>query len=163
MHTCAHFCYKMVHCGIWNRCIVGFVRWVYWNIWNMMEEELTEDILYLDHTGELWCPLGENWFCYNRPQCTLNDIMFDDHPSLQQGPFSIYDWARSQPMRDVCDVFSRSLKILAVDRKQAENRGDMVGKGESLDFSCLHFHYWLYGSIFLNRSLIHISFFFSFT
>ena len=26
VHICAHFCYKMVHCGIWNRYIVGFVR-----------------------------------------------------------------------------------------------------------------------------------------
>ena len=29
VHTCAHFCYKMLHCGIWHRCILGFVRWVY--------------------------------------------------------------------------------------------------------------------------------------
>ena len=28
-HTCAHFCYKMLHCGIWHICILGFVRWVY--------------------------------------------------------------------------------------------------------------------------------------
>ena len=27
---CAHFCYQMVHCGIWDWCIVGFVRWVYY-------------------------------------------------------------------------------------------------------------------------------------
>ena len=27
--TRAHFCYKMVHCGIFVRCIVGFVRWCY--------------------------------------------------------------------------------------------------------------------------------------
>ena len=26
VHACAHFCYKMVHCGIWNWCIVGFVQ-----------------------------------------------------------------------------------------------------------------------------------------
>ena len=26
MLTYAHFCYKMVHCGIWDKCIVGFVR-----------------------------------------------------------------------------------------------------------------------------------------
>ena len=25
MHTCTHFCYKMVNCGIWEWCIVGFV------------------------------------------------------------------------------------------------------------------------------------------
>ena len=23
VHTCAHFCYKMVHCGIWDKCTVG--------------------------------------------------------------------------------------------------------------------------------------------
>ena len=28
---CAHFCYKMVHCGIWDRYIVGFVQEVYNN------------------------------------------------------------------------------------------------------------------------------------
>ena len=26
----AHFCYKVVHCGIFVWCIVGSVRWVYW-------------------------------------------------------------------------------------------------------------------------------------
>ena len=29
VHTCAHFCYKMVHCGTWDWCIAGFVRSVY--------------------------------------------------------------------------------------------------------------------------------------
>ena len=29
MHICAHFCYQMVHCGIFFCCIVGFVRWAY--------------------------------------------------------------------------------------------------------------------------------------
>ena len=26
---CADFCYKMLHCGIFVRCILRFVRWVY--------------------------------------------------------------------------------------------------------------------------------------
>ena len=26
--NCAHFCYKMVHCGIWDRCIVEFKNYV---------------------------------------------------------------------------------------------------------------------------------------
>ena len=26
VHICAHFCYKMVHCGIWYWCSVGFVN-----------------------------------------------------------------------------------------------------------------------------------------
>ena len=29
VHTRAHFCCKMVHCGIWDWCIVGFVQQVY--------------------------------------------------------------------------------------------------------------------------------------
>ena len=29
VHTCVHFWYKMVHCGIWDCCIVGFVGLVY--------------------------------------------------------------------------------------------------------------------------------------
>ena len=28
MHMCAHFCYKMVHCEIWDWCIVEFVNFV---------------------------------------------------------------------------------------------------------------------------------------
>ena len=30
VHMCAHFCYRMVHCGIFVWCIMGFVRWVYY-------------------------------------------------------------------------------------------------------------------------------------
>ena len=29
VHMCGHFCYKMVYCGIFVRCVVGFVKWVY--------------------------------------------------------------------------------------------------------------------------------------
>ena len=25
VHMCAHFCYEMVHCGIWDWCIMGFI------------------------------------------------------------------------------------------------------------------------------------------
>ena len=30
VYTCAHFCHKMVHCGISNCSFVGFVRQAYW-------------------------------------------------------------------------------------------------------------------------------------
>ena len=33
VHTCAHFGYKMVHCGIWDRCIVRFMWQVYYIYW----------------------------------------------------------------------------------------------------------------------------------
>ena len=29
VHACAHFCYKVVHFGIWDRRIVGFVRLIF--------------------------------------------------------------------------------------------------------------------------------------
>ena len=29
VHMCAHFCYKMMHCGEFVQCIMGFVSWVY--------------------------------------------------------------------------------------------------------------------------------------
>ena len=29
VHMCAHFCYKIVHYGMFAYCIMGFVRWVY--------------------------------------------------------------------------------------------------------------------------------------
>ena len=32
VHMCAHFCYEMVHCGIFVWCIVGFVRWISWRL-----------------------------------------------------------------------------------------------------------------------------------
>ena len=28
LHTCKRFWYRVVHCGIWGRCIVGFIRWI---------------------------------------------------------------------------------------------------------------------------------------
>ena len=30
VHTYAHFCYKVAHCGIWDWCILGFVHQAYW-------------------------------------------------------------------------------------------------------------------------------------
>ena len=29
VQMCAHFCYKMLHCGIWDWCIMGFVHQLY--------------------------------------------------------------------------------------------------------------------------------------
>ena len=37
---CAHFCCKMVHCGIWDWCIVGFVQQVYWAIFFIQKHAL---------------------------------------------------------------------------------------------------------------------------
>ena len=29
---CSHFCYKMLHCGMWDWCIVEFVQQVRWHV-----------------------------------------------------------------------------------------------------------------------------------
>ena len=34
VHRCAHFCYKMMHCGIFVWCIVGFVKLDYLGAWS---------------------------------------------------------------------------------------------------------------------------------
>ena len=34
-HFPTYFCHKMVHCGVWVCCIVGFVQWVYCLIKNL--------------------------------------------------------------------------------------------------------------------------------
>ena len=31
VHVCGHFCYKILQCRIFVRCIVRFVTWAYWN------------------------------------------------------------------------------------------------------------------------------------
>ena len=37
MCTRAHFCYKAVHCGIPVWCSFGFVRWIYWYIYQQWQ------------------------------------------------------------------------------------------------------------------------------
>ena len=59
VHMCAHFCYKMVHCGIFIWCIVGFGRWVFIHYDTMT-----------CITGPLW---GESTSdCITKGQCYLH-------------------------------------------------------------------------------------------
>ena len=34
VHMCAHFCYKMVHCVVWNRGIVGYGTGALWDLYD---------------------------------------------------------------------------------------------------------------------------------
>ena len=43
---CAHFCYKMVHCGIFAKCIVGFVRWVYCPVPVKQPQQISINFVY---------------------------------------------------------------------------------------------------------------------
>ena len=48
-HTCAYFCYKMVHGGIWGWCIVGF-------LWSITIKQLfcTQVSIYNHVAGDIW-------------------------------------------------------------------------------------------------------------
>ena len=40
VHMCAHFNYKMVNCGIFVWCTVGFVGWVCWNPTSLLGDRM---------------------------------------------------------------------------------------------------------------------------
>ena len=58
VHMCAHFCYKILNCRIVVKCVMGFVKWVYWGycsnkcrrhwLWKWLKG------LFLSPTIELW-------------------------------------------------------------------------------------------------------------
>ena len=62
VHTCAHFCYKVMHCGLWDWCIVGFVQQIYcksiWaaGTWWHHVKEMTSTLLALCE-GMQWSPV----------------------------------------------------------------------------------------------------------
>ena len=62
VHICAHFCNKMVHCGLYVWCIVGFLRWVYWYSLRWLCSKSC-----FDHSGQ-WGKLpGRHCNCSFRP------------------------------------------------------------------------------------------------
>ena len=46
VHMCAHFCYKVVHCGIWDWCTVGFV----WQVNGHVAQQTSNHILRTEQT-----------------------------------------------------------------------------------------------------------------
>ena len=51
-HTCTHFCYKMVHCRIWDWCVVGFLQ-------QLNSKDMTEiDTQIAKLMGPTWSPPG---------------------------------------------------------------------------------------------------------
>ena len=68
--TRAHFCYKMVHCGIWDWYIVGFVQEVYKQsaLWDM---------------GLVHCGICAKGFYTESPHNGLGTSCTPTHPHLQ--------------------------------------------------------------------------------
>ena len=64
VQTCAHFCYKMVHLGIFDKCIAGFVRLVY-SLYLLFVERI------------LFCPFQQVLIdpAVIAPQHTLQDLI----------------------------------------------------------------------------------------
>ena len=55
VHLCAPFCYKIVHCGIWAWCIVGFTRWDCCDIGLSIPHEAAMTSSHGD-SGHWWIP-----------------------------------------------------------------------------------------------------------
>ena len=84
MCTCAHFCYKMVHCGIWHRQVhcgicelgqlqccpihYGYVIWVSWNL-KSLATYLFNSLLRLTTKERPSCS-ALLAFCEGNPQVT---------------------------------------------------------------------------------------------
>ena len=69
VHTCAHFCYKMVHCGIQEWCMVGSVQLVYRYQIQLWHQRLNP-LLVITTMG--WCILS--WYSeQHKPQWILID------------------------------------------------------------------------------------------
>ena len=68
MCTRAHFCYKILHCGIWHRCILGFVRWVY-----CFRRELWPHRLYDQHKVKHQVPFSISASDHSRQGKVLTD------------------------------------------------------------------------------------------
>ena len=62
VHTCAHFCYKVVHCGIFAWRIMEFVRWIYSNesLWPTTSPPLF--MMTSCITGPLWGESTGYWW-----------------------------------------------------------------------------------------------------
>ena len=58
VHTCAHFCYKMVYCGIWDGCIVRFGQRIYWDdltlMWHHCNANRNDNISFQRQIPKHW-------------------------------------------------------------------------------------------------------------
>ena len=70
VHICAHFCYKMLHCGIWDWCIVGFAQRVYWFYVLLLANRIESarvnqnaEFCWLTHWGrDIMAPISQTTF-----------------------------------------------------------------------------------------------------
>ena len=79
VHMCSHFCYKMVHCGKFFWCTVGFVRRVYYPHTPCITHRTSSHLTFM---GISWTPLQLDitihseivWILheYLRPVCSNN-------------------------------------------------------------------------------------------
>ena len=93
VHTCAHYGYKMLHCGIWHRCILGFVRWVYNNV--IMTTKRRRDVVLTS-----WCyhcivsPLGESTVPLREMHQSPLDYLFKESVMENVDDYlCLFEWA----------------------------------------------------------------------
>ena len=62
MHTCAHFCYKMMHCGVFVLGTAGFLKWFYYDMILLTSWQLQKCAIIWTNAG-IWLigSLGTNF------------------------------------------------------------------------------------------------------
>ena len=74
MHTCDHFCYKMVYCGIWDLYVVGFVQQVYAWTYISMFVDMKHNNGWNSRQGQgrlVFCSSWQELFCLNHIYITI--------------------------------------------------------------------------------------------
>ena len=79
---CVHFCSKVVCCGIWDRCIVEYVRLVYICLNNLISCRLYFDGLVQERRNSIAIALELQLSCTNPLICFSESMLLSDKQNL---------------------------------------------------------------------------------
>ena len=78
VHICTHFCYKVLHCEIWDRRIVGFVQQIYSSAEKLQHANIFSCfVLQIQHTGGLRDTIYMMWYATPPPPPPLGILQLD--------------------------------------------------------------------------------------
>ena len=90
MHACAYFCYKRVHCGIWDKCTVGFVKLIYCMTVVIPREERLSLVLSTTNVSAWRCVLPEIWRGVSLAVTLCSDVIISAMASQITGVSIVY-------------------------------------------------------------------------
>ena len=103
MHTCAHFCYNMVHCEIWHWCIVTFVQPVYYTVSKFNDKTAIHISYRYSSTG--WFGTSKCFLFICIPLCrplamsglSSLGVLYTVNPDPRRGPHLLVIWIDGAP------------------------------------------------------------------